>query len=146
MIERLEASTNTEKSRQRFSRQIILGAYLVVWTLLVVLFWFVLDPGDAMGFALLVFYLGLPVTSLVLSFLIGKDRSWGRKRWLLALFFAVMYMLQEYVTFTLANMLAVHTLRWPNWEALLFGLVPSLLGLAIGAGIDPLMKRGKPSA
>ena len=128
-------------SRKRTSHLIIIGVYLIVWALLVVLFWFVLDPDDAMGFALLAFYLGLPVTSLVLSVLIGKDSSWGRGRWLLSLFFAVMYMLQEYVTFSLANMLAFHKFNQPNWEALLFGLVPSLVGLAIGAAMRALSNR-----
>ena len=119
MISHLQESTDTVQSRRRLSKVLLVLTYLVIWTLLLLLFWF-MDPGDAFGYGLLTFWLVLPLTTLVLSFLIGKDESWGQWRWAMLFFFGVMYLAMEYGTFTLANVLSArqpHVYPLPRWEA-----------------------------
>lgn len=132
MMKHLEESTNVVRSRNKLSKLILMMAYLVVWVLLLTLFWFGTDGSDAMGFGLLAFYIVLPVATAILSFIIGKDHSWGKHRWLMILFFGVMFMLMEYGTFSLANMISNSKLNMPELSAMLPGMVSSSIGMLIG--------------
>ena len=76
MLRHLEESTNTVKSRQRLSKIILVTAYLMIWTMSVLVFWLG-GRSDAMGYSILFFYLILPVSTLVISAFIGKDSGWG---------------------------------------------------------------------
>ena len=132
MIEHLDESTNTVKSQRRFSKLILISVYMGVWALLMILFW-CFTPADAgIGYSLLTFYLLLPVVTVVLSFLIGKDESWGRFRWGMIAFFAVMYLLMDYGTFSLANNLTFGKVNVPDFETLIPGAVCSAVGMAAG--------------
>ena len=132
MLEHLEESTNVVRSRGRFSRLILISVYLVIWALLMVLFWFGISPGDAMGYSLIAFYLVLPVTTIVISFLIGRDKTWGRSKWLMIPFFGLMFMLAEYATFKLSNMLSVGIFRLPDLGMLATGGVCAAVGMLPG--------------
>ena len=76
--------------------------YLVIWSMSIIVFW-IGGRLDAMGYSLAVFYLVLPITTFVISIFMGKDNSWANYKWLMLLFFGVMYMLALYATFSLAN-------------------------------------------
>lgn len=149
MIEHLEESTNVVKSVSRRSRIIIISVYLLIWAVLVILFW----PGncasgsDAMGFSLLAFYVVLPVTTLVTAFMIGKDRLWGPSKWLMLIFYGVMYMLAEYVTFGLANMLMneYSSFNWPRFGMIIAGAVMGAVGMGIGFLVSRVKKSAKVS-
>ena len=94
-------------SRRRSSVLLVVLVYLAVWAVMVALFWVRLKPGDdALGYGLLTFYFILPAVTLVASAFIGRDTALGPKRWLMILFFGGMYMLAQYVTFSLATMRA----------------------------------------
>ena len=79
MMEHLEESTNTVKSRQRLSKIILVTAYLMIWTMSVLVFWLG-GRSDAMGYSILFFYLILLVSTLVISAFIGKDSGWENWR------------------------------------------------------------------
>lgn len=132
MIQYLEDSTNQVKSRQKFSKLIQVTSYLVIWAVSVLFFWLGADPSDAMAYALLVFWLVLPVTTFVISVFIGKDDGWAHSKWLMLLFFGVMYMLAEWGTFSLANGLAFDKTGLPDLTAMLPGLLCSAAGLGAG--------------
>ncbi len=145
MISHLQESTDTVQSRRRLSKVLLVLTYLVIWVLLLLLFWF-MDPGDAFGYGLLTFWLVLPLATLVLSFLIGKDESWGQWRWAMLFFFGVMYLAMEYGTFTLANVLSAqqpHVYPLPNWAAFFPGALCSAAGLALGSLVRVLLGRKK---
>lgn len=132
MVNHLSESTNRVKSQKRFSKLIQVITYVLIWTFMIGLFWIGSDPGDAMGYALLTFYIILPVTSLIISFLIGKDQGWTRAKWLMTVFFGFMYMLADYVTFELGNMMAFDKFNLPDFKALLIGMILSAMGMGIG--------------
>lgn len=144
MVEHLEESTNTVKSRQRLSKIILVTAYLLIWTMSVLVFWLG-GRGDAMGYSILFFYLILPVTTLVISVFIGKDRGWENWRWVMLLFFGVMYMLAPYATFSLSNMMAFDKFNAIEIGDMLPGILCSAAGMTAGSAIRAMGKgkRGK---
>lgn len=134
MIEYLEESTNEVKSRQGFSKLIQVMVYLVIWAISVIVFWFS-DSSDAMGYALVVFYLVLPIATFIISLFIGKDAGWSKAKWLMPLFFGVMYMLASYATFSLANAIAFDKVNLPELGEMLPGIIWSVVGMGIGTAV-----------
>ena len=126
-------------SRRRSSVLLVVLVYLAVWAVMVALFWIRLKPGDdALGYGLLTFYFILPAVTLVASAFIGRDTALGPKRWLMILFFGGMYMLAQYVTFSLATMRAAGSVRTLPLNMLAAGLLLSAVGMAIGAVLHRL--------
>ena len=126
-------------SRRRSSVLLVVLVYLAVWAVMVALFWVRLKPGDdALGYGLLTFYFILPAVTLVASAFIGRDTALGPKRWLMILFFGGMYMLAQYVTFSLATMRAAGSVRTLPLNMRAAGLLLSAVGMAIGAVLHRL--------
>lgn len=113
---------------------ILTAVYPAVWILSLLVFWFFMDGADAMAFSLLFLYLLIPLTTLVVSFLIGKNNCFGKWRWTAPIFFGLMLMLTEYLTFSLKNMISISFTRInvPSLELFFAGAIISLIGLAIG--------------
>ena len=133
----LEESTNTVRSKTRLSMTILIATYLSIWALSLIVFWFFTSGSDAMGFGLIFLWILLPVTTLVISILIGRNNYWGRWSLLVPLILGVMYMLAEYATFSTANMvsLSFSRINMPQFEIILIGGAISALGLGIGCAI-----------
>lgn len=132
-LDYLEESTNTVRSRREQSLLILLCVYLGIWAVSVLFFWLLTGPDDAMGYGIVYLWLVLPVAAFVISLLIGRGGYGGRQGWLLPLAFGAMYMLAEYATFTLANMLSFSVLRLPKPSLLLKGTIISAAGFWFGA-------------
>ena len=134
MIAHLEESTNVVKSRRDMSRLILLATYLVIWAFSILSFWLGARQ-DAMGYSILVFYVILPMTTIILSVCIGKDDVWASSKWILLLFFGFMYMLASYATFSLANMISLsfEQIRWPQLENMIGGILCSAFGMMVGS-------------
>lgn len=140
MIDHLEQSTDTVASRNRLARRITVLAYLVVWALVILTFWLG-GRQDAMGYALVNLYLVLPVTTLAASAAVGLDEGWRGVRWLMLLFFGVLYMLAPYATFSLANMASFGQPRLPEAAAMLPGILCAAAGMGIGCLVRRLKQR-----
>ena len=140
MIDHLEQSTDTVASRNRLARRITVLAYLVVWALVILTFWLG-GRQDAMGYALVNLYLVLPVATLAASAAVGLDEGWRGVRWLMLLFFGVLYMLAPYATFSLANMASFEQLRLPEAAAMLPGILCAAAGMGIGCLVRRLKQR-----
>ncbi|MCD7888962.1 MAG: helix-turn-helix domain-containing protein [Oscillospiraceae bacterium] len=131
-LEYLEESTDTVKSKRNIGKLIIIATCLVIYAIAMILFWCIISGSDAMGYYLIVIGLVLPVTTFVLSILIGINDYWGRWKWLSAVIFGIMYTLAEYATFKLANTIAFGNFNLPNLTLWLIGAIISLAGLGIG--------------
>lgn len=139
----LEKSTDTVRSRIKLSQIIVVAVYLGIWAFTLLMFWCFTGAADGLGFGLIFLFVVLPVTTFVLSLLIGKNNLWGRKKWLSAIGFGVMYMLMPYATFSLANMIANDFSRMnvPNFGLVLVGAGISAIGLGIGSLIEYLQSK-----
>jgi transcriptional regulator with XRE-family HTH domain len=142
-LDHLEESTNVVKSKKRLSQLILVTTYLGIWAFSLIVFWFFLGPADAMGYGIMFLWVLLPVTTFVISLLIGKSNAWGRGKWFAPLAFGLMYMLAEYATFSAANMVSFSKLNMPSFGMLLGGGIVSLIGLAIGSGVNYLLSKIK---
>ena len=130
MVEYLENSTNVVKSRQKLSKLVTILSYVIIWTVSVVVFWAVSEV-DAAVYSILVLWLLLPAVTFVTAALIGRNFESGKK-WLWIIFFGVMYLLAEYLSFSLANMVAFNKINDPNFSCLVAGCAFSAVGMAIG--------------
>ena len=117
--------------------------YFLIWLIAILAFWLTSLSGDAMAYSLLVFYLLLPAATLIISYMLGRDKRWGKMRWIIPVFFGVMYMLAEYLTFSLANMLTHKAINAPEFTMLLTGMVISLVAMGLGAFVQTHLRRGK---
>lgn len=140
MIRHLEESTDLVRSRERLSRLLVVLTYLILWALSILAFWAGLKE-EAMLYSIAIFYLVLPLTTLILAGLVGRNQCWTGLRWLMLLFFGFLYMLAPYATFSVANMLTVERFRLPELAALLPGLLCAAAGMGIGCGLRRLNNR-----
>lgn len=140
-LDYLEESTNTVRSKNKWSMLLLLLTYLGIWAFALIVFWFFSAPDDALGYSLMFLLLLLPVTTLVISFLIGKNDYGGKGKWLLPIVFGVMYMLAEYATFSAANMAAFHKVNPPQYSMIPVGALLSLFGMSVGFAIHYTGKR-----
>lgn len=133
-INYLEESTNTVKSKQKFSKLIQIGIYIILWTACLLWFWIghKSDPTFAPAFSIVALYLVLPIATFVISVQIGKDESWGRYRWAMAFFFGAMYSLECFGTFSMANTLAFGNKHFPSVEDAIPTIGISLVAMGIG--------------
>ena len=135
----LEESTNVVRSKNRLAKIILTAVYLGIWALGLFVYWVLMSPSDVMGFALMFFWLLLPVSTLTVSLVIGRNDYWGKGKWLTVLAFGGMHMLAEFGTFKVGTMMAFGRIQAPSWELFLAGAATA----AAGMGIGTLLRRKK---
>ena len=140
-LDYLEESTNTVKSKNKFSKLILIISYLLIWAFSIIVFWFFSNDSDAMGYSFMFLWILLPVTTFVISLLIGIHNYWKKWKWLSPLLFGIMYMLAEYATFSSANMIAFQKINTPEWGMILSGAIISAIGLGIGSFVNLINRK-----
>jgi len=113
-------------------RKLYLGIYFVIWSISILSFWIFNNEIDSMGYSLMVFYLILPITTFIISYLVGKDKNSKTFKYYLPIFFGIMYMLAEYATFSLLNMTSFSKFNLPDFTMIIIGAVISYLGILGG--------------
>ena len=115
--------------------------YLLIWLISYAVF-FLIDPGDAMGYWIIFFWGVLPAAAIVSSAFIGINKNWSSKAVVpLGIFYGIMYMMAPYMTFKMANyraqIAAVRDgLPMPDFYLLLAGTVLFIIGYVIGRVIS----------
>ena len=137
----LEESTDTVRSKNKLSMIILISTYLGIWTISLAAFW-LFSKGDALGHTIMFLYIVLPVTTFVVSFIIGRNDYWEKWKWIFTAALGMMYMLADYTTFSAANMIAFKTLNVPQLGMIPAGAVISLVGMGLGFGVH-LLTTGK---
>ena len=147
-IDYLEESTNTVKNHKKLSQIVLISTYLGIWAFSLIVFWFFISPSDAMGYSIVFLWIILPVATLVISLLIGKNNHFGKCKWLIAILSGVMYMLAEYATFSMKNMIANDFTRVnaPQFAMVLTGALFAAVGLGIGSFICYIKAKGNTSS
>ena len=140
-LDYLGESTDVVAGKDKLTKVILTAVYLGIWAFSLIVFWFFISGSDAMGYSLMFLWILLPVTTFVISLVIGKNNYRGK--WLFAVIFGIMYMLAEYATFQAANMAASDKFNMPSLEMIPVGVIISLVGLGIGSLIDHFHNRSK---
>lgn len=113
-------------------RPALLLAYPIVWAFSTASFWLVGSSSDALGFTLLHLYFLHPVAILAVSFAAAFRATSLRRLAVLPFALALGYLLCDFLTFRLANMIAFSHWTSPEWIMFPVGIVLSLFGLILG--------------
>lgn len=134
-LDYLEESTNTVNSKNKLSQLILVITYLLIWSFSLIVFWFFISGSDTLGFSLIFLWILIPVTTFIISILIGKNNYWSKGKWLMPLAFGVMHTLAEYATFSTANMVNIsfERINKPHFELIFVSVIISAVGLGIGS-------------
>ena len=116
-------------------------SYLLIWAVAMIVFWVFTSGSDAMGYSLMFLWIILPITTFVVSIIIGKNDFWGKGKWVITLFFGVMYMLAEYGTFKMANNITFDKLNAPAWGMVVAGTIISTIGMLVGSLFNKQMNK-----
>src|SRR5699024_10608847 len=108
-------------------------AYLLIWAFAMIVFWFFTSGSDAMGYSLMFLWIVLPVTTFIVSVVIGKKDFWGKGKWAFTIIFGAMYMLDEYGTFKMANNIAFNKLYVLDFGMIVAGSIISAIGMLLGS-------------
>lgn len=128
----LDERTNLTKKRDQQMQLTLAMVYFVFWCAALIYFWVLSPPDGAFFYGMVFQWILFPVVTFVISILIGMYPVWGRWTWLCALLLGVMYMIADYLTFPLANMLTGGSISYPN-PVLIFSIAGvSLIGWGLG--------------
>ena len=116
------------------TKKMLLG-FLIIWIVSVLSFWIFPITGNEMIYSVLVLYILLPITILFLSIIIGKGGSQKNIKYIVPILFGVIYMLTEYLTFSLANMTTFNKLNMPELSIIITGSVISYIGVLVGLSL-----------
>lgn len=132
MIKHLDESTNIVKSKNRLRKLLPVLVYTVIWVLCVLLFW-LYSGRDAGTYSIFVFWGILPVSTLIISAISGKEDFKPFFKIGIVGFLSVMYMLCDYLTFSLLNMVSFDKFNLPTLDSFIMGVIFSAVGMAIGS-------------
>lgn len=128
----VEESTNAVASKNKFSKLLLILSYLVVWALNIAASWRFslgsITEAQAGAFQWLV----LPVTTIILSILIGKNDYWGRRKWLAPIAFGVMFALSAYASYGIRKDDIFSRLDLQTFTFLFLGALASVIGIVLG--------------
>lgn len=141
MIKHLDESTNIVKSKNRLREVLLTSIYISIWAACILFFWIFNDETDAMVFSIFVFWGILPLTSLIISAIVGKDDFKPLTKLGVVILLAIMFMLCEYFTFSLANMVAFDKFNKISLDALFWGTFFSSFGMGIGCLAKHIKKK-----
>ena len=115
-----------------------ISIYIIVWTLSVFTFWRISPEESAMMYSIMVFFIALPITTFITSVSIGLIQS--KLKYLIPVIYGILYMLAEYLTFSLANMKMFNKVNTLELNMILIGFVISSVGLMIGILVNKIKK------
>ena len=131
-LDYIEESTNVVKSKVRLSKLILILSYLVIWALNIAVSWrFSADSiteAQAGAFQWLV----LPIATIVISILIGKNNYWGKYKWLAPIGFGLMFMISVYASYGMRESLIFDRVDLQTLSLFFIGTIASMIGMVLG--------------
>ena len=119
-----------------------IGVYSLIWILAIATFWiFCRESQMAMLHVIVVQYILLPTVTLIVSILIGKERSSKKHIWLIPICFATAYLLSWLLTQSLLQQILAGVAAFPGIFDFLVMLAISSIGMLFGWGLGKM--RGK---
>ncbi|MBR1702597.1 MAG: helix-turn-helix transcriptional regulator [Lachnospiraceae bacterium] len=136
-LDYLEESTDMVKSREKLGRILVATTYLGVWMIALIWKWVLLEPTDIMLYQLVVLWMWLPISTFVISGMIGKHDFWGMWKWIWVVFWGVWYWVVNYIFVYGEKLVAggIRTdliMRIPKTRLFWIGMMISALGMGIG--------------
>lgn len=119
-LDYIEESTNVVKSKEKLSKLILILSYLVIWSFNMIVSWSFsvesITEAQAGAFQWLV----LPLTTIVVSLLIGKNNYWGKRKWFASIGFGFMFLLSVYASYGMREKSIFNQIDLPNTHSFLY--------------------------
>lgn len=131
-LDYIEESTNVVKSKVKLSKLILILSYLVIWAFNIMVSWFFsaerISEAQAGAFQWLV----LPVATIVISLLIGKNDFWGKRKWLAPIGFGLMFLLPVYASYGMRENSIFNQIDLQTITLFFIGAIASVIGIVLG--------------
>ena len=131
-LDYIEESTNVVKSKVKLSKLILILSYLVIWAFNIMVSWFfsaeIISEAQAGAFQWLV----LPVATIVISLLIGKNDFWGKRKWFVPIGFGLMFLLSIYASYGMRENSIFNQIDLQTITLFFIGAIASVIGIVLG--------------
>jgi len=140
-VKKLKEDSDVVRQKKRMTAAILFGIWFLIWSAALLVYWIFTDGSDALGYALVFHILVLPLAIFGLSLFFGL--TYGLRLWWAAPVFGFMYMLSEYITFSLENMIVFQRFNVPDWIMIAAGIAVSFLGMGIGTLVRVIRRKNR---
>ena len=145
-LDYIEESTNVVKSKDKLSKLILISSYLVIWSFNMIVSWSFsvesITEAQAGAFQWLV----LPLTTIVVSLLIGKNNYWGNRKWFASIGFGFMFLLSVYASYGMREKSIFNQIDLQTLTVFFIGMSTSIIGMVLGSALFADERKNKKSA
>ena len=131
-LDYIEESTNVVKSKDKLSKLVLISSYLVIWSFNMIVSWSFsvesITEAQAGAFQWLV----LPLTTIVVSLLIGKNDFWGKRKWFAPIGFGLMFLLSVYASYGMRENSIFNQIDLQTITLFFIGAIASVIGIVLG--------------
>lgn len=131
-LDYIEESTNVVKSKVKLSKLILILSYLVIWAFNIMVSWFFSAESISEAQAGAFQWLVLPVATIVISLLIGKNDFWGKRKWLAPIGFGLMFLLSVYASYGMRENSIFNQIDLQTITLFFIGAIASVIGIVLG--------------
>ena len=128
----IEESTNVVKSKVKLSKLILILSYLVIWAFNIMVSWFFSAESISEAQAGAFQWLVLPVATIVISLLIGKNDFWGKRKWFAPIGFGLMFLLSVYASYGMRENSIFNQIDLQTITLFFIGAIASVIGIVLG--------------
>ena len=131
-LDYIEESTNVVKNKVKLSKLILILSYLVIWAFNIMVSWFFSAESISEAQAGAFQWLMLPVATIVISLLIGKNDFWGKRKWLAPIGFGLMFLLSVYASYGMRENSIFNQIDLQTITLFFIGAIASVIGIVLG--------------
>ena len=131
-LDYIEESTNVVKSKVKLSKLILILSYLVIWAFNIMVSWFFSAESISEAQAGAFQWLVLPVATIVISLLIGKNDFWGKRKWFAPIGFGLMFLLSVYASYGMRENSIFNQIDLQTITLFFIGAIASVIGIVLG--------------
>jgi len=131
-LDYIEESTNVVKSKVKLSKMILILSYLVIWAFNIMVSWLFSAESISEAQAGAFQWLVLPVATIVISLLIGKNNFWGKGKWFAPIGFGLMFLLSIYASYGMRENPIFNQIDLQTITLFFIGAIASVIGIVLG--------------
>ena len=131
-LDYIEESTNVVKSKVKLSKLILILSYLVIWAFHIMVAWVFSAESISEAQAGAFQWLVLPVATIVISLLIGKNDFWGKRKWFAPIGFGLMFLLSVYASYGMRENSIFNQIDLQTITLFFIGAIASVIGIVLG--------------
>ena len=131
-LDYIEESTNVVKSKDKLSKLILILSYLVIWAFNIMVLWFFSAESISEAQVGAFQWLVLPVATIVISLLIGKNDFWGKRKWFAPIGFGLMFLLSIYASYGMRENSIFNQIDLQTITLFFIGAIASVIGIVLG--------------